>query len=307
MILAVPLRLSGLLFFPVTPFDAAGHHVDLGLLRAHVAERLEAGPGAVVLGGAAGELHTLSAAEAGAVYGTGIDAVGGRVPVLAGVGGPLGHAAECARAARDSGADALLLLPAYLARPGAEVALRYAAAVVAASDLPVILYHRGGAVFDREGLRELLADPRVIGVKDGVGDLALLRAARDSATELGRTDLVWLNGLPTAEVREPEYRRAGIPLYSSAVFAFAPGLALAYHRAAAADDDATCQLLLDEFFVPFERLRRSQPDGGLGVVKCAVTVEGSALGAVRPPLHVPDEATRDRVRRLVAHGESLVA
>src|SRR5688572_6282774 len=55
-----------------------------------------------------------SAGEAASVVRTAVSAVAGRVPVIAGAGGTLGHAIEVAKAASDAGADGLLVLPPYM-------------------------------------------------------------------------------------------------------------------------------------------------------------------------------------------------
>ena len=69
------------------------------------------GPEQVGLTDYSGEFHALSTSEATAVTRTVVAAVAGRVPVIAGAGGPLGHAIEVARAAKDAGADCALMVP----------------------------------------------------------------------------------------------------------------------------------------------------------------------------------------------------
>ena len=61
----------------------------------------------------------------------------------------------------------------------------------------------------------------------------------------------YFNGLPTAELTGLAYRGIGVTLYSSAVFCFAPEIALAFHRALHTGDDATVNRLLDGFYRPW--------------------------------------------------------
>ncbi len=68
-------------------------------------------------------------------------------------------------------------------------------------------------------------------------------------------DFLYFNGLPTAELTGLAYRGIGITLYSSAVFAFAPDIALAFHRALDSGDDALANALLDHFYRPLVELR----------------------------------------------------
>ncbi|MGN6743623.1 MAG: dihydrodipicolinate synthase family protein, partial [Amnibacterium sp.] len=137
-------RLEGVLFFPVTPFDARDR-VDAALLEQHVAERVGQGAGGVFAACGTGEFHALALDEVRATVDTAVRATAGRVPVIAGTGGPVGHAVAAARAAEEAGADGLLVLPPYLVTAPQEGLLRYIRAVAAASALPLVVYHRGSA------------------------------------------------------------------------------------------------------------------------------------------------------------------
>ena len=94
------MNLDGILFFPVTPFDTADR-VDEDVLAAHIAGGLAHAPGAVFPACGTGELHALSESEAARVVQVATATVVGRVPVIAGTGGPLGHAIRLARAAAE--------------------------------------------------------------------------------------------------------------------------------------------------------------------------------------------------------------
>ena len=239
------ISFDGVLFFPVTPFDAAGE-VDLAVLREHVGTRLESGPGAVFPACGTGEFHALSVSEALAVTRAAVEVTAGRVPVVAGAGGSLGQARELARGAEEAGADALLLLPPYLVGGPLAGLMDYVADVAAASALPVIVYHRGTARFTADAMRELTQNPKVIGFKDVIGDVGLAQEIALAAAESGRDDFHLFNGLLTAELTQGAYRAIGIPLYSSAAFAMLPEIALAYYRAYTAGDEAVRQRILRE-------------------------------------------------------------
>src|SRR6478735_8689421 len=127
--------LDGVLFFPVTPFTAAGE-VDLDKLAAHIAKGVDAGPGGVFVACGTGEFHALEAEEFTRVVRTAVEAVAGRVPVYAGAGGSVAQAA---------GADGLLLLPPYLVTMPQQGLIAYTRAVAEATTLPVIVYNRSNA------------------------------------------------------------------------------------------------------------------------------------------------------------------
>jgi 5-dehydro-4-deoxyglucarate dehydratase len=296
--------LAGVLFFPVTPFTAVGA-VDTGTLAEHLRRGLAAGPGGVFAACGTGEFHALDVAEYQQVVRTAVEVTGGAVPVFAGAGGPLPIACQFARAAQDVGADGLLLMPPYLvaAPPGGLVA--YANAVAQASELPLIAYQRGNAVFDPKSAVELARIPQVIGLKDGLGDIDLLsrimvtvRRALDGQSK----PFQFFNGMPTAEVSMPAYRGLGVKLYSSAVFCFVPEVSLAFHDAVAKQDSALEARFLGEFFHPLVALRNLVPGYAVSLIKAGVRLRGLDVGGVRPPLVDPAPQHLTELERIIDAG-----
>ncbi|MET0783467.1 MAG: 5-dehydro-4-deoxyglucarate dehydratase, partial [Leifsonia flava] len=224
------MNFDGILFFPVTPFDGQGR-IDTGVLADHVATGVRHGAGGVFPACGTGEYHALSLGEVATVVRAAVDQVAGAVPVVAGSGGALGHAVEAGRAAADAGADALLVLPPYLVSGTQNGLVAYVEAIVEASDLPVVVYHRGSAQYTPATVARLAADSRVIGFKDGTGDIGVAQQIVRAVAATGRADFQFFNGLLTAELSQGAYRGIGIPLYSSAAFAFVPEIANAYYRA----------------------------------------------------------------------------
>lgn len=293
------------LYFPVTPFDARGA-VDLDVLDRHLASRLEFGPGGVFPACGTGEFHALTAAECGAVISTTVTRVAGAVPVVAGTGGQLGHAREIARLAGEAGADALLVLPPYLVSGTSAGLQSYVESILGATDLPVIVYHRGAATYTPDLIRRLFDNPRVIGFKDGVGDIAFAQSVVRIAAESGRDDLRLFNGLLTAEVTQAAYRGVGIPLYSSAAFAMLPQLAVAYFESLESGDEATRSRLLDGFYLPLVRLRDETPGFGVSLIKAGIRLSGLDVGPVRAPLVDPNPDQLERLGALLDAGRALV-
>ena len=296
---------DGVLFFPVTPFDSHDR-VDTEAMEQHVASGVAHGPGAVFAVCGTGEFHALSLDE----YGTGLRAAvagaGGSVPVLAGTGGALGHAKDCARAAEEAGADGLLVMPPYLVGGPQAGLVRYIEEIAAVTPLPLVVYHRGNAQFTADSVEALLRIPSVAGIKDGVGDVALAQQFVRVAAGFER-EVLFFNGLLTAELSQVAYRAVGVPLYSSAVFAMAPEIANAFYRAYRSDDSATMERLLDEFYVPLVQLRDETPGFAVSLIKAGLRLEGAPVGSVRAPLTDPTPAQTDRLAVLLAHGRELVA
>ena len=300
-----PLAFDGVLFFPVTPFGADGAP-DLDLLAEHVGSRLEHGPGGVFPACGTGEFHALSTGEVDAVVRTAVEVVNGRVPVIAGAGGALGQAIEQARNAADAGADGILLLPPYLVGGTTNGLVAWVEQVAAASPLPVIVYHRATARFTADAMRRLAANPKIVGFKDGTGDIGLTQEIVLAAGESGR-ELHFFNGLLTAELSQGAFRGIGVPLYSSAAFAMIPELAAAHYRAYTDGDDATREHLLREFYVPLVNLRDETPGFGVSLIKAGLRLQGLAVGSVRPPLVDPTPEQEARLGVILDRGRELVA
>ncbi|HZN84863.1 MAG TPA: 5-dehydro-4-deoxyglucarate dehydratase [Mycobacterium sp.] len=297
---------SGVLFFPVTPFTETGE-VDLDLLARHVASGVEAGPGGLFIACGTGEFHALGVSEFGRVVRTAVDVIAGRVPVYAGAGGSVTQAKLFAQAAQGAGADGLLLLPPYLVEVPQAGLIAYTREVAAVTDLPVIVYNRNNARYTEESAVAVSKIPNVIGFKDGTGDLdqvaRIVRAVTDSVDK----DFLFFNGMPTAETTQQAYRAIGVPLYSSATFAFAPDLALAFYDALETGNDALANALLREFFHPLVRLRDTVPGYAVSLVKAGVAMEGLPAGPVRAPLIMPTADDVTQLRAIIAAGRAVLA
>lgn len=300
---------SGVLFFPVTPFTEAGE-VDLDALARHLASGVDAGPGGVFIACGTGEFHALELQEFGPIVRTAVEVVAGRVPVYAGTGGSVAQAKQFARAAKKAGADGLLLLPPYLVEMPQAGLVAYVREVAAATDLPVIVYNRNNARFTEASAIAVSKIPNVIGFKDGTGDLdkvsRIVRAVTDASRDEAE-DFLFFNGMPTAETTQHAYRAIGVPLYSSATFAFAPDLSLAFYNALETGNDVLADALLREFFDPLVRLRDTVPGYAVSLVKAGVTFEGIPAGPVRPPLIMPSSDDLTELRSIIDAGRAVLA
>ncbi|MFE6097019.1 5-dehydro-4-deoxyglucarate dehydratase [Streptomyces massasporeus] len=285
---------SGPLFFPVTAYGPDGS-VDLDTYRTHVRRGVEAGAAAVFACCGTGEFHALTPEEFEVCVRAAVEASDGRVPVVAGAGYGTALAVRYARLAEAAGADGLLAMPPYLVVAGQEGLLRHYREVAAATALPVIVYQRDNAVFTPETVVGLARTDGIIGLKDGLGDLDLMQRIISAVRTEAPGDFLYFNGLPTAEQTQLAYRALGVTLYSSAVFCFAPEIALAFHQALRTGDDATVERLLDGFYRPFVDLRAQGRGYAVALVKAGVRLRGLDVGEVRPPLHEP---AGDHVKQL---------
>lgn len=300
--------LDGVLFFPVTPFGPDGE-VDYDRLAEHINRGVAAGPGGVFVACGTGEFHALGLSEFGEIVRRTVETVAGRVPVFAGAGGSLVQAKEFAASAKANGANGILLLPPYLVTMPPAGLVEYTRAVAQTTDLPVIVYNRSNAVFDEAGAVAVAQLPTVIGFKDGTGDLdnvsRIVIAVKAALVGTGK-DFLFFNGLPTAEITQQAYRALGVTLYSSATFAFAPDLALAFYNSLETGNTELTEALLREFFHPLVRLRNKVPGYAVSLVKEGVRMEGIAAGPVRAPLVDLTDEHRAELARITAAGRAVL-
>ena len=286
---------SGLLSFPITDFDAEGNFRKNTYI-----ERLEwlapYGATALFAAGGTGEFFSLTHDEYSQVIKTAVDTCAGKVPILAGVGGPTRAAIAFAQEAERLGAKGVLLLPHYLTEASQDGLVAHVEQVCKSVKIGVVVYNRAQCRLTPDSL-EKLADrcPNLIGFKDGIGDIELMvsiwRRMGDRFSYLG--------GLPTAEVYAAAYKALGVPVYSSAVFNFMPKLAMDFYHAIAKDDHATTNRLLDEFFLPYLAIRNRKAGYAVSIVKAGARLVGHDGGPVRAPLTDLTAEESDMLHKLI--------
>ncbi len=286
---------SGLLSFPITDFDEQGDfRADTYI------ERLEwlapYGASALFAAGGTGEFFSLTSGEYSDIIRTAVQTCAGKVPILAGVGGPTRQAIALAQEAQRLGAQGLLLLPHYLTEASQDGLVAHVAEVCKSINIGVVVYNRANCRLTPDSL-ERLANmcPNLIGFKDGIGDIELMvsiwRRMGDRFSYLG--------GLPTAEVYAAAYKAIGTPVYSSAVFNFVPKLAMDFYHATAADDHVTTNRLIDEFFLPYLEIRNRKAGYAVSIVKAGARLVGHSGGPVRAPLTDLTAEEDEMLRQLI--------
>ena len=286
---------NGLLSFPVTDFDAQGEFNARGY-----AARLEwlapYGASALFAAGGTGEYFSLSGPEYGQIIKTAVDTCRGKVPIIAGAGGPTRTAIAHAQEAERLGAHGVLLLPHYLTEAGQAGLIAHVEQVCKSVKFGVIVYNRNVCKLTPESLA-ILADrcPNLIGFKDGVGDIELMMSIY---LKMGER-FSYLGGLPTAEVYAAAYKALGTPVYSSAVFNFIPKTAMDFYEAVRTDDHATQHRLLKDFFMPYLDIRNKGQGYAVSIVKAGAQLVGHGAGPVRAPLTDLKPAEMEQLDQLI--------
>ncbi|TPW29880.1 5-dehydro-4-deoxyglucarate dehydratase [Pararhizobium mangrovi] len=270
---------SGLLSFPVTPFDAEGAFAPARYAE-HIGWLSGFDASALFAAGGTGEFFSLTPSEIPGIV-RAAKAAAGDTPIVSGCGYGTRMAIDIAQAAEEAGADGVLLLPHYLIGASQEGLAAHVEAVCRSVKIGVTVYNRDNSILRADTLARLCERcENLIGFKDGSGKIGLVR---EITTKLGDR-LTYLGGMPTAELFAEAYLAAGVTTYSSAVFNFVPELAQRFYSALRAGDRAGVERILTDFFYPFMAIRDRNTGYAVSAIKAGVRLAGFEAGPVRPPL-----------------------
>jgi len=185
----------GIITALLTPFHSDGT-LDLQILRTRIAWQLDRGIHGLLVGGVSGEYVNLLPEERRQMVQATVEAVGGRVPVIAGILEP--NTRQAVAAAKDFealGVQVLLLLTPFHNLPTPAGIFNHFRTVHDATSLPILLYNnpgRAGIDMDLALQEELAALPRVVGVKECRREMAIvseqIRRARPGFAVLSGED-----------------------------------------------------------------------------------------------------------------------
>jgi 4-hydroxy-tetrahydrodipicolinate synthase len=159
----------------VTPFTEGGESVDFPALKRLVEWHIAQGTQGIVPCGTTGESATFSHEEQHQVIAAVVQAVAGRVPVIAGAGSnSTREAVSLAQAAERLGADGILTITPYYNKPTQEGLFQHFKAVREGTRLPMVLYNvpgRTGVNMLPETTARVCALGGIDSVKDAAGNL----------------------------------------------------------------------------------------------------------------------------------------
>ncbi len=270
--------LRGVFGFPVTPFKA-DLSLDLSALEKVIDMMMGHKFCAIVIVGGTGEIYSLSPDEAVTVVEHAVKAVGGRMPVVAGVGFNAAIGSDMARRMEKAGADALLVMPPYYVNAPEAGLFDYYKRIGEASGLPLSLYSRDWAVFTPDQVARLAeAVPTLQIWKDGQGNGRNYRRIMNKVGDR----LAWVGGL--GDDCASTYFACGVQAYTSSISNIAPKVSLAIAEAGVARDFYKLDLLMDKYVHPLYALRERMKGYEVSVMKRAMEKLDLCGATVRPPL-----------------------
>ena len=293
-------QFAGIMPPMVTPLDADGRLAEAGLRR-FVDHVIAGGVHGVVVLGSSGEAALLTPAVRRRVIEVAVDAVSGRVPVVAGTGEPgTALAAETTRQARDLGAAAAIVVPPFYYNIDQEAVRRHYRTVREVGGIPLLAYHIPSLTkvhVQIETLLTLAEEGTLSGMKDSGGDFGYYQRAVDGTR--ARPEFAALQG-------SDQFLFAGLAYGGdgaiSVMSQMAPRVMVALYNAGRAGD----------WDLAREQHRRYQKLAGVTGPGWIAAVKGvlSALGVCGPHVAFPTSpltpeglaAQRERVMAAQAEG-----
>jgi len=286
---------DGLLSFPITDFDSEGRF-DESSYRKRLEWFISHEISAVFVAGGTGEFFSLTLEEYRDIVRVAVEVVDGRLPVIASAGLSVEAGKAFAQAAEEAGADGILLMPPYLTECPQDGLVEYARNICDSTAINVIYYNRGNGILTAESVQKL-ADvcPNLIGLKDGKGDIQALNKIVKTVGDR----LVYIGGVPTAEIFAEAYLSIGVNTYSSAVFNFVPDMAVTFYKELRKGNTKAVKKITNEFFIPFIELRDQKAGYAVSLIKAGADIIGRPAGNVRAPLTMPTQEECQKLAKLI--------
>ncbi|TVU90785.1 5-dehydro-4-deoxyglucarate dehydratase [Vreelandella titanicae] len=286
---------DGLLSFPITDFDSQGRF-DEASYRKRLEWFISHEISAVFVAGGTGEFFNLSLDEYREIVRVAVEVIDGRLPVIASAGLSVEAGKAFAKAAEEAGADGILLMPPYLTECPQDGLVEYARQICDATSVNVIYYNRGNGILNAHSVQQLADQcPNLAGLKDGKGDIQALNKIVKTVGDR----LVYIGGVPTAEIFAEAYVSIGVNTYSSAVFNFVPEMAVKFYKELRKGNKDVVQQITNDFFIPFIDLRDRKAGYAVSLIKAGADIVGRPAGSVRAPLTMPTQAECQELKKLI--------
>ncbi|SLN53616.1 4-hydroxy-tetrahydrodipicolinate synthase [Pseudoruegeria aquimaris] len=295
------MRFEGIYTPLVTPYNA-DFSLNEAALEQVVEKLIGAGVHGLIVAGTTGEYYAQTMEERIGMMARVKALIAGRVPMIVGTGAiRTEDSVAYAIAAKEAGADALLVAtPPYAYPTGREIAL-HALAVDRAANLPIMLYNYPGRMsvnMDEDCLDRLGRSPNFCAIKESSGDPNRLHMlARDYphiALSCGMDD------------QALEFFAWGARSWVCAGSNFAPEAHLALYRACALEGDFTKGRAIMSAMLPLMAVLE-QGGAFIQCIKHGLTLRGIDAGPPRKPLQPLNKDDRRTLERVIRTMDASLA
>ena len=288
------MRFEGIYPPVITPYGS-DHSIDENAFREVLDFLIEAGVHGLIVAGTTGEYYAQTIDERMRLMRLAKEHIAGRLPLIIGTGAiRTEDSVALARAAKEIGADGLLVAtPPYACPTGREIAL-HALAIDEAAGLPIMLYNYPGRMsvqMDRETLDLFAGNSRFCAIKESSGDpnrLHMLACDYPSIQiSCGMDD------------QALEFFAWGARSWVCAASNFAPDEHIALYRACAIEENFVEGRRIMTAMMPLMRLLEQ---GGKFVqcIKHGVTLRGIEAGPPRLPMQPLTDEEKIELERVIA-------
>ena len=282
------MRIEGIYTPVITPFAADGA-VDRDGYAAMLEHLIANGIHGIVVGGTTGEFYAMTRDERLDQFRLAQEVIAGRVPWLAGVNDfRTADVVAYAEAARDIGADGLLVAAPPYSQPSESDLARHALTVDRAAGLPIMLYNypgRTGTMMGEALLRQVSQSANFCAIKESSGEIERLHLL---ALEFPNLQISC-----GADDQALEFFVWGATSWVCALGNFIPREIVLLYQTCAVDGDYTMGRKLMSALLPLASLLER---GGsfMQCVKHACALDGLPTGEVRPPLAPMGDDLKDQ-------------
>lgn len=286
---------EGVLPAIITPFkrnSAIG--LDIQGLERNIGYLLSCGIHGIVPCGSTGESATLTFEEHEKVIEIAVNKVNGRIPVVAGTGSNnTAEAVRLTKAAKDIGADGVLVISPYYNKPNRSGLIRHYTKL-ADLDIPVIMYNvpgRTGQNLEPDLVAELAAHPNIVAIKEASGNIGQISRIIEETQD---DDFLVISG--DDNITLPIMALGGAGVISVAANVDPKRMVAMYE--AMKNGDYQKALVLHYALSPL--MRSMFIDTNPIPVKKAVELLGMAGGPVRLPLDDLDDKKTEQLKKILA-------
>ncbi|MEM6620724.1 MAG: dihydrodipicolinate synthase family protein [Pseudomonadota bacterium] len=282
-------QLGGIIAPFTTPFTEGGE-IDLSAVPSQVDWLIANGVHGLAAGGSTGEGHALNRDEYVSLMGQTVEAVDGRVPVVAGIiANSTAEAAARGQLVKGLGVAALQITPpSYLFKPDDDALVRHFQEIHAECDVPILIYNVVPWCYLSPALLLRIMDevPGVLGVKQSAGDMKLFA---DLVRQANPRNLIFS---AVDALLYPSYQLGAIGAIA-AILTAAPGPSVKLWDAVGAGDWQTARDLHERLMPLWDAIGQ---DNMPSLCKYAQQLQGVDAGVARKPTSPATEDQKQAVR-----------